>query len=855
MKNLGPKKGSSRVAGAFVVAAVLPLLLAGCGAAKVFSHGERAAAEGQWDEAVLAYARAVALNPDSTRYRMSLNRAKQTASIVHFNKARRYLEAGQLELAIGELQQTNVLDPTNDYARVELEKALIQWQALRDDATKTELELAKERARKERGVPRLNPGSNIPIILKFKEEELGKIYEALSKASGINFLYDNKLDLKKKVSVDLTNVTFENAMSTLMLMNKHFFKVVDENTILLADDTQQKRREIEDEVIRTFYLSNADVKDVQTLLRTLLDARKIVQNQQLNAITIRDTPNIIAIAEKIIESNDKSKAELLIDVELMEISNTISETLGINLSSQRFSVSYRGGESATLNNLGLLRQLGNWAIGPIPSVTLDFLKSDSGTQVIAHPQLRVTEGEKANLHIGDSVPIPTTSFNTAGTVGSSIVPITSFTYQEVGIVIEIEPRVHHNNEISLKLNVEVSQLGDQVTTGQNQSAPAINTRQINTVIRLKNGETNLLAGLISEAESSGRSGFPGLVDTPILQRLFTSQTSTVRKTDLVLTLTPQIIRTPDIREEDLVPLFIGTTNNPHLRGKASSPFGPDPFAPNPELDELIASQAAEASGEPAPEAAGEGKPSGAAEEPARPTRQPSGGTEAPAEPGVRPSGAEPGRAPEATEQAPAPAVAPPGPEQQQPEEAKAPQAGSPETRVLEDPMTGNRMLEESIRPERGAPTPTPAGQMRPQPPVKEFTLSLSPPKLTVAGGGGFSFNIKVTGASNLQKVSMVVKYDPAVADFDRGLEGVLMRGDGTSTRFSAAKMGPGTVKVNLQRLGSRRGTTGNGPIASLRFNPVAPGQTKITIEQVSAADPAGQTIPVEVQGAEVTVSQ
>ncbi|HXI02508.1 MAG TPA: secretin N-terminal domain-containing protein, partial [Candidatus Saccharimonadales bacterium] len=581
-----------RATAGFLACLVIPLILAGCGAMSLHNQGEKAASMGDWDKAVLSFARAVAMNPDSVRYRMSLDHAKQAASIVHFNKARRYQDAGQLELAIGELQQTTVLDPTNDYARVELEKALIEWQKERSQATKSEYEIAEEKAKAERGVPKLNPGSNIPIILKFKDTEIGQIYEALSKASGINFLYDTKLKLKDKISIDLTNVTFEDAMNTLMLMNKHFYKVVDENTILIADDTQQKRREIEDEVIKTFYLSNADVKDVQTLLRTLLNARQIVQNTQLNAITIRDTPDIVAIAEKIIEANDKAKAELLIDVQLMEISRTVSETLGINLSTQRFNVAYQGGDNVRLNNLDILRQMGNWAIGPIPQVTLDFLKSDSGTQIIAKPQLRVTEGEKANLHIGDSVPIPTTTFNTAGTVGTNVVPITSFTYQEVGIVIEIEPRVHHNNEISLKLNVEVSQLGDQVSTGQNQSAPAINTRQINTVIRLKNGETNLLAGLISDSETSGRTGFPGLIDTPLLQRLFTSNTSTVRKTDLVLTLTPQIIRTPDIRAADLVPLFIGTKNNPHLRGKASSPFGPNPFADRGESGEEGAGEAA-----------------------------------------------------------------------------------------------------------------------------------------------------------------------------------------------------------------------------------------------------------------------
>ncbi len=822
---------------ALVACVLLSLTSWGCGASRVFSQGEKAASLGEWDKAVLAYARALTMNPDSTRYQMSLNRAKQTASVIHFNKSRRYLEAGQLELAIGELQQTTVLDPTNDFARVELEKALLEWQRVRSAAAKTELELAKERASSELGVPRLDPGSNIPIILKFPETEVGQIYEALSKASGINFLYDSKLNLKTKVSVDLTNVTFESAMATLMLMNKHFFKVVDENTILLAEDTQQKRREIEDEVIKTFYLSNADVKDVQTLLRTLLDARKIVQNTQLNAITIRDTPNIVAIAEKIIESNDKSKAELVIDVELMEISRTVSEALGINLSSQRFNVAYQGGDTVPLNNLSLLRQLGNWAVGPIPSVTLDFLKSDSGTQVIARPQLRVTEGEKANLHIGDSVPIPTTTFNTTGTVGTNVVPITSFTYQEVGIVIELEPRVHHNNEISLKLNVEVSQLGDQVSTGQGQTAPAINSRQINTVIRLKNGETNLLAGLIAEQHSGGRSGFPGVIDTPILQRIFSTSASTVRKTDLVLTLTPQIIRIPDIRDTDLVPLFIGTKNDPRLRGKASSPFGPDPFAEREKADSDL-------EGEPEEEPAAEPGPAEPA--PAAPA-PPATPTSASPAAGAPPSAAAEEDSAEEDET---------GDEGEEGDEAEPPRPVNPKDVMRQLAESGRPGVLEDALDASGSAGPAPGAQAPPvvEEPVQPFEISLMPNRLTVAGGGGFAFNIRVKAASNLQKVSLMVRYDPAVAEFDRGLEGVIMRGDGTATAFTAVKAGPGMVRVELARLGSSRGATGNGPVASLRFNPVAPGRTMIELVEARAETPTGATIPVTTAGADVTVS-
>jgi len=832
-----------RRAALIAAAVILPLVLAGCAASGMYRQGKKSFDLEEWDDAVLAFAKASALKPEALRYKISLQKAKQKASIHHFDKAKKYLVTDQLDLAIGELQQTTVLDPTNEYANVELEKALIEWQRRRSSVEKTGLELAKERAALDLGAPKLNPASNIPIILKFKETERGQIYEALSKASGINFLYDTRLDLKKPVTVDLTNVTFESAMSTLMLMNKHFYKVIDENTILVAEDTQQKRREIEDEVIKTFYLSNADVKDVQTLLRTLLDARKIVQNTQLNSITIRDTPARVAIAEKIVESNDKAKAELLVDVELLEISRTVSKTLGINLTAQRYAVSFTGGESLPLNNLGLLRQLGNYAIGPIPSVTLDFLKSDSGTRTIAKPQLRVTEGEKANLHIGDSVPIPTTTFNTSGTVGTNVVPITSFTYQEVGIVIEIEPRVHHNNEVSLNLNVEVSQLGEQVSTGSgDQTAPAINTRQINTVIRLRDGETNLLAGLIRDDGSEGRSGFPGLTDIPFIRRIFTSQTSTHRETDLILTLTPHIIRIPDIRDEDLVALFIGTRDNPQLRGSAASPFGPNPFGPKTDEEEQGAA------GE--PEAAPKGE-----------AAAPSGDEHPGAKPEAKAPPAEAKPAPAApTAQAPPKPVTieSPAPVTEAAEEAEGDQSGEDAadatelmpTRklpVTEEVATGRRRIVEELTDPSKAAEPTP-------PAFGVTAVALAPGRLTVAGGGGFAFNLVVRGAINMQKLSVTLKYDPAVSEFDRALEGVMMRSDGAATSFSANKTGEGTVQIEIRRVNSAMGATGSGSASAIRFRPVGAGRTMIEIVASSAEDPSGRPIPLTATGADVTVS-
>ena len=318
-----------------------------------------------------------------------------------------------------------------------------------------------------------------------------------------------------------------------------FYKVMDEHSIIIAQDKPQNRRTYEDLVIQTFFLSNAEVKDMLTILRSLIDARKIATNEQLNAIILRDTADKVKVAERIIEANDKSKAEVVVDIELLQINTQRLRDLGVSLSN--YSIGQQldlrpdrhGGTTGTggtgtgttgtttaataagvlLSDLQFINQA-NWLL-TIPNFVYNFVKQNTDAQLLAKPQLRITEGEKANLVIGDRVPIPLTTFNTqnAGNSGG-IVPITSFQYQDVGIKIELEPRVHHNQEVTLKLKIEVSNLNGNVAGSGGQSQPIIGTRTIDSVIRLKDGETNFLAGLIRTDESNTNTGLPGPVGDP-----------------------------------------------------------------------------------------------------------------------------------------------------------------------------------------------------------------------------------------------------------------------------------------------------------------------------------------------------
>ncbi len=569
------------------VMVLICLALAACSPGSPYKLAKKYDAAGDYDRAILQYSKALNQEPDSARYQMDLRRARFRASQLHFDKAKKYIQSGRLELAVQELQVAVLMDTGNDYALIELQKAeaaLLDRRAA--EAKVNDLDALKKKSRASLDTPKLNPASNVPIVLKFNDEALGKLFDAMAKASGINFLYDDRVELNKRISVDQAGIDFEQALNLLMLQNKLFYKVIDQNTLIIIPDNRQKRQEYEDQVIKTFYLSNAEVKDVQTILRTLLDARKVAVNDQLNSITIKDTPDVVAVAEKLIANADKAKAEVIVDVEIIEINSNTFRNLGIDITTSALSLAFQGGTNGNLT-LGSLNEINNkaaWLLGPVPAVLMNFLKTDSDTQVIARPQLRVTEGERAQLNIGSRVPIPTTTFNTGNTIGGNIVPLTSFTYQNVGISVEIEPRVHHNREVTLIVAVEVSALAGQIAGTGGQSQPIIGTRNINTVIRLKEGETQILAGLIQENDRESLRTIPGLDKIPILRKIFGTHETTKERTDIILTLTPYIVRLPDIREEDLQAIWVGTSSNLVLKGAERSPFsGESPFA-GKELD-------------------------------------------------------------------------------------------------------------------------------------------------------------------------------------------------------------------------------------------------------------------------------
>ena len=824
----GTTAGPGRILALLIVA----LLLGACATGTAYRQGEKEMKALNYDKAVVSFSKALSSKPDETRYKVALLRARVRAAQVHFSKGEEYRKAGKLDEAIAEFQQAVYLDQSHQFAANELAKALGDWQK-REARDQWPLEEMKKRASPGREAPRLSASSNIPIVLRFKDESVKKIYDALSKASGINFVYDERLPLDKKITVDMADVTFEKAMDQLMTMNKHFYKVLDEGSIFLAEDTPQKHKELDDLVIQTFYLSNADVKDVQVLLRTLLDARQIAQNDRLNAITIRDTPERVAVAQKIIQSNDKAKSEMIIDVELLEVNRNLLRNLGIDLfgggtsggTGKTINLSFGGGSSVSLNNLDLLKQAGSWLVGPIPGVVINFLKTDADAQIIAKPQLRVSEGSKATVRIGDRIPIPNTTFNAAPTVGGTVgVPITSFTYQNVGINIDLEPRVHHNREITLKGKVEISALAGTVSAGGGLTQPIIGTREIESTIRLRDNETNILAGLLRETERKSLSGVAGLSDIPLLKRLFGSTQTEIEQTDIVLMMTPHIIRIPDISEEDMQPLWVGTEGNVALRGASRQSAFASPFE----------------GGE------GERKYPGIADVPedefmgAKPKEEVS-----PAE--------------ETEPQAPPPSfVVPPAPAPSngQPTENGAGQPQDQQQGQTPPPSGGSTGV---APPPPGSPAPEPPTAGEPSQPTGPAIVTMNPSYKTVnINSPQFTVSVAISGAVNVGSVPFHISFDPTFVKFDGAPNNSpFLSQDGTAvfvlTTLTAQKR---EVIVGLSRQGSRPGASGQGVLIEMTFTalkPTAGASTTIDFTDISVLDPQAQPLPFEKIGMTVVI--
>ncbi|MCS7312308.1 MAG: hypothetical protein NZ742_05295, partial [Acidobacteria bacterium] len=422
------------------------------------------------------------------------------------------------------------------------------------------------------------------IDIKYVDTSLRQILDSMGKSFGLNVLYDKDFQ-DARYSVELRGVTFEEALQQILAANGLFYKIVSENTIMVIPDNPQKRRQHEELVVRTFYLSNADLNETINLLRVIAGIQQIVPNTQLYAITVKDTLEKVALAERIIRLNDKARAEVILDVEILEVSRQTAARYGIDIVPEiavTQALDIGEGPGVIFGHQFRAIDAAAWAF-TFPSIVYRALITDARTRVLARPQVRAADGQTMNVRLGNRVPIPTTTFTgitpqpgQPPPTGGVIVPITSFQLVDVGINIDVKPRIHHNREVTLDLKFELTSIA--APGRQINEPPTLGSRVVNTTIRLKDGETNLLAGLLRQDERRALRGLPGIQNLPFLRDLFAANERSIEQTDIVFTITPHIIRMPNITEEDLKPLWVGTADQPRLR----EPLPYTVFQPPPE---------------------------------------------------------------------------------------------------------------------------------------------------------------------------------------------------------------------------------------------------------------------------------
>ena len=539
---------------------VLCLFAGGCAAASALRRGSDAEHRQDYDLAVVEYAKALRLRPDDGNTRAALERSKLRASQDHFSRGRRLAASGKFDQALVEYQVAAELNPSNGDLDQELlatrNKLRAKIAVAREG--KTELQTLMERAR---DLPPpgmdLPTGVRMPASLTFRDASSRDVFTAISRLANISLIFDSAFR-DTAVTVDLRNTTLEDALSTIAGATRTFFRVTAPKTIVVIPDTAAKRREYEEEIVKTFYLSNADLKETMDLLRMVLDARRISPTTATNALTIKDSPERIAAASRVISAIDKARPEVIIDVELIEVDRTRLQEYGIQIASPgspglNGSASVNGAAAGI--SLSALRNLSqsDLLLASLPSLYYRLLKSDTNTRTLANPQLRTTDGTPAQARFGEQVPVPVTTFAPLATGGAAQQPITSFNYQNIGVNIDITPRTHHDDDVSLTLKIAVTNISGTGFGG----LPTFGNREINTIIRLRDGETNMLAGLIRDEERHAMDGIPGLSDLPLVGRLFAHNTKSTNQTDIILTLTPHIIRVLDLTEADLRPFRVG----------------------------------------------------------------------------------------------------------------------------------------------------------------------------------------------------------------------------------------------------------------------------------------------------------
>jgi len=603
--------------------------LTGCSTNPAIKEARDYADAGQREQALSVLDKASRANPDNLAYRTEYLRQREVTITQWLAQAETLRQSGQYEGATALYQRIQAYDVQNTRAKtglaeLDIEKRhrtvianaerlirenkfteardmlrpLLNENPMQRDARRLQREIDDKTLKPAVVTPQIKTTSSKPITLELREVSLRSVFEVIGQSTGLSFIFDKDLRSDLRTSIAVRNTTPEELINLVLASNQLAQKLVNENTILVYPNTPQKQREYQELVIRTFYLANADVKQTANMIRTLVKTRDIFIDEKLNMLVIKDTPNAIRMAEKLVIAQDLADPEVMLEVEVLEVATNRVMELGLKFPDS-LAVGLVGGStsttSTTVNGVTTLStneggtpgvfSLNEWLnfprrnlvrfTVPNPLFLLNLHQDDGTTNVLANPRIRVRNKEKAKIHIGDRVPVTTvTAAATGGFVGESV------SYLDVGLKLEVEPLIHIGDEVSMKVGLEVSNIVREVPTKAGGLTYQVGTRNATTVLRLRDGETQILAGLINDEDRRTANRVPGVGDLPVVGRLFSATRESRVKTEIVLLITPRLMRTLDRPDNRVIEFSAGTEAS---TGSAPGPSGfvPPPIQPKP----------------------------------------------------------------------------------------------------------------------------------------------------------------------------------------------------------------------------------------------------------------------------------
>ncbi len=777
---------------------VCSVALAAADSAKtLYKKGVAAEARQDYEAAFVYYKQAYDLKPTDLRYRVSYERTRFLAAASKVHRGQKLRAEGKLVEALVLFEQAAAIDPSNDLAAQEvrrtqqmLQKQAGGGQAAAPSPPKPEEDPLRKRLEAARSPVMLNEISNAPLsALEMTSADTKTIYETIGKLAGLNVLFDPEYQ-PRTLSIKLKNVTLQEAMDIVALQSRTFWRPVTPNTIFVAADTTTKRRELEQNVVKTFYLGNTssptDLQDIVNAIRTVLEVQRIVQIPSQNAIVIKATPDQLALAQKMVDDIDKAKPEVIVDVWVAQVRRDKLRDLGIIppenavVTLQGAVVSTSGGTTTTapltFDSLQDLN-LSSFAV-QIDPLKATALFTDSSSQILQSPRIRASDREKATLKIGDKIPIATGSFGTPVGVGTAVGAVgvnTQFTYTEVGVTLDIQPTIHPEGQVTLKTTMEISNVTGQSSIG-GINQPIISQRRVEQTIRLNDGEINLMGGILERTDSIAVEGWPFLSSVPIFRYFFSKERKEKITNEIVFLLVPHIVRSQELTELNRRSLDVGTGTGIDLHIAAR---------PSPRTDN--APQAA--TGVPGVQPAA---PAAAASRPTAPA------TVTPSGPAVQPAAIEP---------------------------TPTPTAGPPAT---------------------GGATPTAPGS-------NLLSLRLDPGNLAPGQGSTFALNVLLANGQDISTVPVEISYDPKVMEFLSVTPGDFLNRDGQPVTLVHRDDPPGRLVINAQRPPGTPGVSGGGTVYRLTFMAKAKGGGVVTVATAGARNSQNQQLTVQGSQATVTV--